>query len=187
VIFAKPWWVNSLLLVPFVSLYFWRRERLTLDRKPLILTAAFAAAFGIVEAISVDYLRGNVPNLQPVQAMNVTNPQTLRLLPDPLLRTESFREAATMVMLIAVPCLGAARAKERWALFLWCFAIWDLMYYVGLRVTIHWPTSLRDVDVLFLIPEPWFAEVRYPVFLSAATLVAVILGRKTGFANSRST
>jgi len=187
VIFAKPWWVNLLLFVPFASLYFWRRERLAIAGKTLILAAAFAVAFGMVEAISVDYLRGNVAQLQQVQAMDMTNPESLHLLPAPLLRTESFREAATMVMLIAVPLLGAARGRERWALFLWCFAIWDLMYYAGLRLTIHWPASLRDLDVLFLIPEPWFAEVWYPVVVSAATLAAVILGKKRSFANSRST
>ena len=186
-IFAKPWWVNLLLFVPFASLYFWRRERLAIAGKTLILAAAFAVAFGMVEAISVDYLRGNVAQLQQVQAMDMTNPESLHLLPAPLLRTESFREAATMVMLIAVPLLGAARGRERWALFLWCFAIWDLMYYAGLRLTIHWPASLRDLDVLFLIPEPWFAEVWYPVVVSAATLAAVILGKKRSFANSRST
>lgn len=183
-IFAKPWWVNLLILVPFVSLYFWRRKRLRIDGKTLIFAGAFAAAFGIVEATTVDYLRGNIANLHPVEATDVTNPQTLHLLPDPLRKTESFREAATMLMLIAVPCLGAARARERWAMFLWCFAIWDLLYYIGLRATVHWPTSLRDLDVLFLIPEPWFAEVWFPILVSLATLAAVVLGRKRESANS---
>jgi hypothetical protein len=180
VILAKPWWVNLLIVVPLVSLYFWRRERLAIHWKSLIFAGAFAAAFGLVEATTVDYLRGNIPDLQPLQAADVANPQTLHVLPERLLKTESFREAATMIMLIAVPCLGAAKARERWALFLWCFAIWDLMYYLGLRVTIHWPTSLRDLDVLFLIPEPWFAEVWYPIVVSAATLAAVMLGRRRG-------
>ena len=83
---------------------------------------------------------------------------------------------ATIIMLIAVPFLGAPRARERWALFLWCFSIWDLVYYVGLWATIHWPTSLRDIDVLFLIPKPWFAELWYPVLVSGATVSAVMLG-----------
>jgi hypothetical protein len=61
-------------------------------------------------------------------------------------------------------------------LFLWCFSIWDLVYYVGLWATIHWPTSLRDIDVLFLIPKPWFAELWYPVLVSGATVSAVMLG-----------
>lgn len=175
---AQPWWVNLLILIPVVSFYFWRRERLAIEWKTLVAAAAFAAAFGFVEAASVDYLRGNVPSLQllSIQRSDITNPQTLHVLPDRLLKTETFREVATIIMLIAVPFLGAPRAKERWALFLWCFSIWDLVYYVGLWATIHWPTSLRDIDVLFLIPRPWFAGVWYPVVVSGATISAVMLG-----------
>jgi hypothetical protein len=177
-LFAQPWWVNLLILIPAVSLYFWRRERLAIEWKTLVAAAAFAAAFGFVEAACVDYLRGNVPSLQSltIQPSDLANPQALHLLPDRLLKTETFREIATMIMLIAVPFLGARRARERWALFLWCFSIWDLVYYGGLRATIHWPTSLRDIDVLFLIPRPWFAEIWYPVLVSAATISAVMLG-----------
>jgi hypothetical protein len=175
---AKPWWVNLLIVVPLVSLYFWRREGLTIHWKSLIFAGAFAAAFGFVEAVTVDYLRGNIPDLQSLQATMPANAEAVHALPARLLKTETFREAATIIMLIAVPCLGAARARERWALFLWCFAIWDVVYYVGLWATIGWPTSFRDLDVLFLIPQPWFAEVWYPVVVSATTMVAVVLGRR---------
>jgi len=177
-LFAKPWWVNLLIFVPLVSLYFWRRERLAISWKSLIYAAAFAAAFGFVEAAVVDYLRGNIPDLQSLQAATLTNAEAVHVLPARLLKTETFRQAATIIMLIAVPCLGAARVRERWALFLWCFAIWDVVYYLGLWATIGWPTSLRDLDVLFLIPQPWFAEVWYPVLVSTATLGAVIMGRR---------
>lgn len=175
---AQPGWVNLLILVPVVSFYFWRRERLAIEWKTLVAAAAFAAAFGFVEAACVDYLRGNVPILQslPIQPSDMANPQALHILPERLLKTETFREAATIIMLLAVPFIGARRARERWALFLWCFSVWDLIYYVSLWATIHWPTSLRDIDVLFLIPTPWFAELWFPVLVSAATISAVILG-----------
>ena len=175
---AQPWWVNLLILIPVVSLYFWRRERLVIEWRTLAAAAAFAAAFGFVEAACVDYLRGNAPSLQSlsIQPSDIANPQALHILPDRLLKIETFREALTIIMLIAVAFLGAARARERWALFLWCFSIWDLIYYVGLWATIRWPTSLRDIDVLFLIPRPWFAELWYPVLVSAASISAVMLG-----------
>jgi hypothetical protein len=175
---AQPWWVNLLVLIPVVSFYFWRRERLVMEWKTLVAAAAFAAAFGFVEAACVDYLRGNAPSLQSlsIQPRDIANTQALHIVPDRLLKTETFREAATIIMLIAVAFLGAPRVRERWALFLWCFSIWDLIYYVGLRATIHWPTSLRDIDVLFLIPRPWFAEFWYPVLVSGATMSAVMLG-----------
>ena len=173
---AQPGWVNLLILVPVVSFYFWRRERLAIEWKTLVAAAVFAAAFGFVEAAWVDYLRGNVPILQSIQPSDMANPQALHILPERLLKTETFREAATIIMLLAVPFIGARRARERWALFLWCFSVWDLIYYVSLWATIHWPTSLRDIDVLFLIPTPWFAELWFPVLVSAATISAVILG-----------
>ena len=183
---AKPWWVNLLIFVPLLSLYFWRRQRLALTWKALLFAGAFAAAFGFVEAATVDYLRGNVPELQQSQfeANAMANPEAIHVLPERLLKTETAREAATMIMLLAVPCLAAARARERWALFLWCFAIWDIVYYVGLSAAIGWPTSFRDLDVLFLIPKPWFAEVWYPIAVSGATLAAVTAG-KIGIAAPR--
>src|SRR3954463_14096349 len=125
-VLAQPWWVNLLILIPGVSFYFWRRERLVMWGRTLVAAAAFAAAFGFVEAACVDYLRGNAPSLQSlsIQPRDIANPQALHIVPDRLLKTEPFREAATIIMLIAVAFLGAPRVRERWALFLWCFSIW---------------------------------------------------------------
>jgi hypothetical protein len=178
-VLAKPWWVNLLVIVPVVSLYFWRRARLALEWKRLIIAGAFAAAFGFVESATVEYLRGNRPSLQTklTPSGDLSNEAYIALIPDHLLRTEMIREAATMIMLLAVPWLAATRTRERWALFLWCFAIWDVVYYIGLWTTIHWPTSLINVDVLFLIPQPWYAQVWYPLAVSGITVAAVLAGR----------
>jgi hypothetical protein len=102
---------------------------------------------------------------------------SLALFPRRLLVIEICREAATMVMLASVALLAAARAKERWACFLWTFAAWDLAYYAGLRATVGWPSSLLDFDVLFLIPAPWLSQVWFPVLVSALALAAVGLSR----------
>jgi len=75
--------------------------------------------------------------------------------------------------------LAAPRARERWAAFLWAFAIWDITYYAGLWATVRWPTSLKEVDILFLIPVPWVAQVWYPLLVSAITLLAVSLVKNT--------
>ena len=92
---AQPWWVNLLILIPVVSFYFWRRKGLAIEWKTLVAAAAFAAAFGFVEAACVDYLRGNVSSLQSlsIQPSDIANPQALHILPDRLLKTETFREA----------------------------------------------------------------------------------------------
>jgi hypothetical protein len=59
------------------------------------------------------------------------------------------------------------------------FAIWDIFYYVWLKVLIDWPASIMDWDILFLIPVPWASAVLYPVLISITMLVfaAAILYR----------
>lgn len=107
-------------------------------------------------------------------------PPTITQFPQSLLTVEVLREGATIVMLLSVAMLAAARARERWALFLWIFALWDISYYAGLWATIRWPTSLTDLDALFLIPVPWMAQVWFPLLVSVLTLIAVTLSRKQG-------
>jgi hypothetical protein len=180
ILFAKPWWVNLLILVPLLSFYSWNRRRLVLTFRQLALSAAFAAAFGFVEAAVVDYLRGNIPELA-ANAGAAPFESTVRVempeIPSRLLRTEQLREAATMVMLVTVSFLAASRGRERWALFLWCFSLWDVFYYLGLHLLIHWPTSLLTMDVLFLIPVPWFSQIWFPVTVSGLSVAAVLAGR----------
>jgi hypothetical protein len=84
-----------------------------------------------------------------------------------------------MLMLLCTALLAAPRARERWAAFLWAFAIWDITYYAGLWATVRWPTSLKEIDILFLIPVPWVAQVWYPLVVSALTLLAVSLVKST--------
>jgi hypothetical protein len=86
---------------------------------------------------------------------------------------EVYREVATMIMLVSVALLAASMARARWAAFLWTFALWDLFYYLGLWATVRWPTSLKDLDVLFLIPVPWIAQVWFPVLVSILTLLVI--------------
>jgi hypothetical protein len=59
--------------------------------------------------------------------------------------------------------------------FLWLFAWWDLSYYAGLWATVRWPASLTDLDVLFLIPVPWVAQIWFPLLVSLLTLLAIAL------------
>jgi hypothetical protein len=94
------------------------------------------------------------------------------------LTVEVLREAATILMLASVALLAATKAPERCAVFLWTFALWDVSYYAGLWATIRWPTSLNDLDLLFLIPVPWVAQVWFPLLVSALTLLVVGLSSR---------
>ena len=186
--FAEPWWVNLLLLVPLVSFYAWRNSGLAIANRTLVVTAFFGAAFGFVEASVVVYLGaimgllpgycGNLADVTNLSSGIYQNAHLLGALPKGFLTVEIVREAATMIMLISVALLTVSAARERWAIFLWAFAVWDVFYYVGLRATVGWPSSLLTPDVLFLIPVPWFSQVWFPILVSALTMVAIALTKK---------
>jgi hypothetical protein len=167
VLLATPWWVNLFILIPVVPYLLLKKEKLRIRRKRLLVVALFAVAFGFVEAAVVVYLRaatGLWPS-PPVKALVAA--------PDSLLRIECFREAATMIMLGAVALLAGKSAKEKGVVFLWTFAVWDIFYYVWLRLTIGWPTSLISSDMLFLIPAPWVAQVWFPMLVSGLTVLVI--------------
>lgn len=115
----------------------------------LVQLAIFGMAFGFVEAAVVIYLRAAAGPSRVPQA------ETSVYLPEDLLRIERFREAATMVVLGCIAVFVARQAKGRALAFLWAFAVWEVSYYLWLRLTIGWPSSLICPDVLFLIPVPW--------------------------------
>jgi hypothetical protein len=186
--FAHPWWVNLLIFVPAAAYFLWRRKGLELTLRKRLTITAFALAFGFVEAAVVVYLRaavGLLPGtngaLAEIRRFAATDPQAplLTRFPPSLLTIEVLREAATMLMLVCTALLAAPRARERWAAFLWVFAIWDIAYYAGLWATVRWPTSLKETDILFLIPVPWVAQVWYPLLVSLLTLLAVSLVKNT--------
>jgi len=185
---AHPLWVNMLVFVPLALYVAWRRRGIRIPGRQLLFATIFSLAFGLVEAASAIYLSaaagllpGYTGTLADVQRLaRATQPETLSAgqFPPSLLRVELMREAATIVMLVSLALLAASKARERCAIFLWTFALWDVSYYAALWATIRWPTSLADFDVLFLIPVPWIAQVWFPLLVSALTLLAVGLSRR---------
>jgi hypothetical protein len=126
----------------------------------------WAAAFGVVEAAVVVYLRTLVYGEEPMFP--------LREIDARLMSTEIVREVATIVMLLGVAKLAAARGMHRFAVFALCFGVWDIVYYLALAVFIGWPAGLMDWDVLFLIPVPWTAPVLAPVLVSCSLIGSAI-------------
>ncbi len=124
----------------------------------------YSVAMGYVEAALVVYLRemifGNGQQLFPLRFM------------DPRLAViETVREFATLVMLAAVAVLAGKNRFDRIMYFIYAFAIWDLFYYVALKIAVGWPASLFTFDVLFLIPVIWVGPVLAPVLI--ALLLAI--------------
>ncbi|MBI4385229.1 hypothetical protein HY573_00155 [Candidatus Parcubacteria bacterium] len=187
---AQPWWVNLAILIPLGAYLVWRRQSLTISPKTLVLAALFGLGFGFVETAVVVYLRaavgvlagygGTLAQVARLSSSLYQQAGILRELPSSLAAIEVLREAATLVMLVAVAFLSVKPARERWAIFFWTFAIWDLAYYAGLWATVRWPASLATPDVLFLIPVPWLAPVWFPILVSAFTVFAVLAARRSG-------
>ncbi|PKP10318.1 MAG: hypothetical protein CVU09_07970 [Bacteroidetes bacterium HGW-Bacteroidetes-4] len=83
-----------------------------------------------------------------------------------LILTEILREAATLVMLIAIGVLAGRTRTERFGYFVFTFAVWDIFYYLFLKLLLNWPESLLTWDILFLLPTTWVGPVIAPVILS---------------------
>jgi len=140
--------------------------------------AIFAIAMAFLESAVVVYLRTiYYPD-------GVIFP--LKLIEGRIAVTELWREVATMVMLITVAVIVSKRAIERFAWFIYAFAIWDIFYYVFLYLLLGWPQSLLTWDILFLIPVTWTGPVLAPVInsLTMILLASVIIHKsisKIGF------
>jgi len=148
----------------------------------VIALVLFGIAFGYIEAAVVVYLRaiydpmrhrirpdqpeGELFPLLQVEQLRAEGPEHVRRL-----GTELGREAATLVLLAAV-ALAVARNVIQWlAAFVLIFGVWDIFYYVFLKVILDWPASLTTWDILFLLPVPWVGPVLSPVIVAVTMIV----------------
>jgi len=140
-------------------------------KKKIVWVAVFAAAFALVEAAVVDYLRA----LYYPEGFSLP----LKLINEHHIVVETAREAATLIMLSAVAILAGQSRWERFAFFIIAFGVWDICYYVWLKVFLNWPNSVFELDVLFLLPIPWLGPVYAPVLISACMILAGLLIMRT--------
>lgn len=127
---------------------------------------AYAAAMGLLEAVVVIYLR----RLLGVGVGNVVAPPHGAVWAS-VRGMELAREAATLVMILAVALLAAGRWRQRLGAFAFVFGIWDLAYYVALAALVGWPRGPLDGDLLFLIPAPWWGPVLAPALIAVLLVV----------------
>jgi hypothetical protein len=133
-------------------------------RRGFLNATAFAFAMANVEAMIVVYLR----RLYYPGGFQFP----LVIIDTPMVLLELIREAATVVML-ATFGMAAGRTKVgRFGYFMIGFGLWDIFYYVWLKIILNWPASLWTWDVLFLIPVPWIGPVLAPASV-ACTLVGM--------------
>jgi hypothetical protein len=135
-----------------------------MERARWLTVVTFAAGMAWVESACVYYLRVMVDRIEPYQP----NPLPIRgILGD----VELVREGATLVMLAMVGMLAGRTWRARLGYAALAFGVWDILYYVFLRMMSGWPTSLLDWDILFLLPLPWWGPVLAPVCIASLMVV----------------
>lgn len=144
--------------------------------KKFTIIGILSIAMGFLEAIVVVYLR------------KIYYPDgfyfPLKILTPEMVLIEWLREIATIVMLYAVGILSGKNRTEKILYFLYAFGIWDIIYYVGLKLLLNWPESFLTWDILFLIPVAWVGPVLAPVICSLTMIfmaVSIITLNEKGY------
>ncbi|OYU97088.1 MAG: hypothetical protein CFE21_02015 [Bacteroidetes bacterium B1(2017)] len=129
----------------------------------IVVLTLFSIAMGLLETAVVVYLRAIYypSGFQfPVVSLSET-----------ILVTELLRELATIIMLAAIGYMNGETKSERIAAFMYSFAVWDIFYYVFLKVLLNWPATILDWDLLFLLPVPWIGPVLAPCLVSLTMIL----------------
>jgi len=131
--------------------------------KTILWLTIFSISMGFLETSVVVYLR------------KLYYPEGFKFPLIPVTRdiatTEFFREIATIIMLIGAGVMAGKNSIQRFVFFLYSFAIWDIFYYVFLKVLLNWPESVFTWDILFLVPVPWVGPVIAPCIISVSMIV----------------
>jgi hypothetical protein len=140
------------------------RKGIDMQSKNLRWMALFAVSMAYFESAVVVYLR----RLYNINDLMISKP----LLDPQIGAIEVGREAASLLMLLAVGWVAGKRFQSRLGFTLFAFGIWDIFYYIWLVVFIGWPGSVMDMDILFYIPLPWWGPVLAPVLIAALMIAA---------------
>jgi hypothetical protein len=135
-------------------------------KRTIFLLTFFSIAMGFMESAVVIYLR----------ELYYPGGFKFPLVPIPpgIALTEFLREAATLIMLTIIGIIAGKNTAQRFSFFLFCFAAWDLFYYVFLKLFLNWPESFFTPDILFLIPFRWVGPVIAPC-IASLTMIGLML------------
>jgi hypothetical protein len=134
--------------------------------RTLIWLGVYALAMAQVEAAVVIYLREIYHGADPLALFPLVP------LTDSDLSMELIREVATVLMVASIALLQPQRGTRAFGAFIYVFGLWDIAYYVWLKLLLGWPTQWLEWDVLFLIPWPWLAPWLTPVLVSLLFVAA---------------
>jgi hypothetical protein len=131
--------------------------------KILLWVTLFAVAMAYLESAIVVYLRALI------YPGGFGFP--LVMVDSRIIITEVLREVATIIMLFAVSIITGRYFTEKFAWFIYCFGVWDIFYYVFLKLILGWPESLMTWDVLFFVPVTWVGPVITPIIASLTMIL----------------
>lgn len=137
---------------------------------PFFHLTLFAIAFGWLEAVVVVYIR----KIMLAESIIDISRVVISSADSTLLRIEQAREVSTIIILVCLALIFAKTWRKRVASFLLAFGLWDIFYYISLKVLIDWPPSLRSLDCLFLIPCPWIVPVYVPILASILMIFSAV-------------
>jgi hypothetical protein len=132
--------------------------------KQLFWLMVWGVAFGYMEAAVVVYLR------ELYYPEGFAFPAVI--IPGRIMLAEVLREAVTLLIMWATVYLAYKRLQSRVAAFVVLFGVWDIFYYIFLKLLLNWPESLSTWDILFLIPAPWVGPVWAPILISIGFIYA---------------
>jgi hypothetical protein len=131
------------------------------SKSTLTVLSIYAVAMALLEAAVVVYMRYLYYAENPLEIF------PLKFLDSYDTILELSREAATVVMILTVALLANRPSRtQTFAAFVFVFGVWDVFYYLWLKVLMGWPTSWLEWDVLFLIPSVWLGPWICPVLIS---------------------
>ena len=132
-------------------------------KQKLLYIFILTIAMGLLEAIVVVYLR------------TIYYPDgfifPLVIVSKKIYSAELLREMCTIVMLLSISLICGQNKLQRLSYFFYSFAIWDIFYYVALKILLNWPPSFLTWDILFLIPVTWLGPVLAPIICSLTMIV----------------
>jgi hypothetical protein len=132
-------------------------------KQNLLFLLIFGIAMGFLEAVVVVYIR------EMYYPTGFHFP--LVMASQKIIAAELVREICTIIMLCSVAFLVGKNKVQRLSYFLFSFAVWDIFYYIGLKIFLNWPASFLSWDVLFLIPLTWIGPVLAPIICSITMII----------------
>ena len=136
-------------------------------KKNILLIIILSIAFAYIESAVVIYLRSlYYPNGFPFPLQTFNNSHLL---------IELGREVSTIIILIGLGYIVGKNFLQRFAFFMFTFGVWDIFYYIWLKVFINWPESFLSWDILFLIPFPWLGPVLSPILVSLCLILSSMI------------